>query len=113
MRLLMCGGRDYTDAATVSRAFDVLKPSVVIHGDARGADTLADEEAKRRGIDRIRFPANWKRDKKAAGPIRNQRMIDEGKPDAVCAFPGGNGTADMIRRAKAAGLKVYRPVNSP
>lgn len=43
---------------------------------------------------------------KAAGPIRNQRMLDEGKPDLVVAFPGGRGTADMVRRAKAAGVPV-------
>jgi hypothetical protein len=43
---------------------------------------------------------------KAAGPIRNQRMIDEGKPDLVIAFPGGRGTADMVSRAKKAGIPV-------
>jgi hypothetical protein len=52
------------------------------------------------------FPANWKKHGRAAGPMRNQQMLDEGKPDLVIAFPGGSGTADMVRRAKAAGVPV-------
>lgn len=43
-----------------------------------------------------------------AGPRRNQRMIDEGKPDLVVAFPGGTGTADMIERAERAGIPVEK-----
>jgi len=53
------------------------------------------------------FDADWKLGKKA-GPLRNQRMIDEGRPDLVVAFPGGKGTADMVRRAEAAGVKVLK-----
>ena len=41
-----------------------------------------------------------------AGFVRNQRMIDEGKPDLCVAFPGGDGTADMVKRARAAGIEV-------
>jgi acyl-CoA synthetase (NDP forming) len=52
------------------------------------------------------FPANWKKHGKSAGPIRNQLMLDVGKPDLVIAFPGGSGTADMIRRARKAGVPV-------
>ena len=52
------------------------------------------------------YPADWKKYGKSAGPLRNQRMIDEGKPDLVVAFPGGVGTADMISRAKAYNISV-------
>jgi len=52
------------------------------------------------------FLANWRTHGKAAGPIRNQQMLDEGRPHLVVAFPGGTGTADMVRRAKAAGVPV-------
>ena len=55
------------------------------------------------------YPAQWDVYGRRAGPIRNQEMIDEGKPDGVVAFPGGKGTADMVRRAEAAGLKVWFP----
>ena len=43
-----------------------------------------------------------------AGPIRNQEMLDKGKPDLVIAFPGGKGTADMVGRALRTGVFVYR-----
>ena len=45
---------------------------------------------------------------KSAGHIRNQVMLDKGKPDVVVAFPGGRGTADMVRRAEGAGIEVRR-----
>ena len=51
------------------------------------------------------FPADWKVRGRAAGHIRNQQMLDEGRPHLVVAFPGGRGTADMVRRARAAGIE--------
>jgi hypothetical protein len=51
--------------------------------------------------------ADWNTHGRAAGPIRNQRMLDEVKPELVVAFPGGRGTADMVRRAREAGVNVY------
>lgn len=54
----------------------------------------------------LNYPANWSKYKKKAGPIRNQQMLDEGKPDLVVAFSGGTGTADMVHRAKVANVKV-------
>jgi len=113
MRILVCGGRDYDDSRAVWRALDRIKSrgdlALIIHGDARGADRLADHYAETEGIPVLRFPADWERDGKAAGPMRNQRMLDEGRPDGVIAFPGGRGTADMIARAERAGVRVWRP----
>lgn len=58
-----------------------------------------------------RYPADWEKHGKAAGPIRNQQMLTEGKPDIVVAFSdnlsNSKGTADMCRRAHKAGLPVY------
>ena len=54
------------------------------------------------------FPADWNSYGKAAGPIRNKQMLDEGKPDVVIAFPGGTGTANMIMQATKAGVKVVK-----
>lgn len=117
-RLLACGGRDYHDAATVNRTLDrVLAErgiAVLIHGAARGADTLAAEWAASRGVPVEVYPARWETDgRKRAGPLRNQRMLDEGKPTACVAFPPGprgpeSGTADMVRRCEAAGVLVWR-----
>jgi hypothetical protein len=54
------------------------------------------------------FYADWDKHGRAAGPIRNQQMLDEGKPDLVVAFllPQGSGTLDMIRRTEKAGIEV-------
>jgi hypothetical protein len=78
----------------------------LISGHAPGADTMAEEWAFERCIPIYIFPTRWDGHKKAAGFIRNQQMLDEGKPDLVVAFPGGRGTADMITRAKKAGIKI-------
>ena len=113
--VLVCGGRNYTNR---DRAFDELDrlfpfdgKLTIITGSANGADQLAWHWfVQRMGdvpMNFQAFPADWKRHGKAAGPIRNQQMIDEGKPDLVVAFPGGKGTADMVRRAKAAGIPVH------
>lgn len=106
----MCGGRDYADVDTMYRVLDAshkAKPiGVVISGMARGADSMAAMWADERGIKVAPFPADWKANGYAAGPIRNQQMLDDGKPDIVIAFPGGRGTADMCKRARKAGLVV-------
>jgi len=113
-RILVCGGRDFADYDAVGRFLDMARAKywdlVIIHGAARGADSLAGYWAKANHIPVEEYPADWKQHGKGAGSIRNQRMLDEGRPDAVLAFPGGVGTADMIRRARAAGLPVWEPL---
>ncbi len=109
-RILVCGGRDFVMTDHYAAAFhDVVGragATTLIHGGASGADLEAGKLAHGRGLQVIVYKAQWGRDGKAAGPIRNQRMIDEGKPDLVVAFPGGRGTADMVRRAETAGIRV-------
>jgi cysteine synthase len=110
MKILVCGGREYTDrsrvATVLQKCLDRYKTITIIHGDARGADRLARDWAIDNSIDQIAFPADWDKHKKAAGPIRNQQMLDEGKPDLVIAFPGNTGTADMIRRSRKTKIPV-------
>jgi hypothetical protein len=112
-RVLVCGGRNYGDTRTLYRVLDHVdpKPTMIIQGGANGADACASIYAYHRQIDERVFWADWKKHGRAAGPIRNQKMLDEGKPHLVVAFPGGTGTADMVRRAKAAGVRVIE-VNS-
>lgn len=112
-RILVCGGRNYHNLETVFMFLDGLannqipEPiSCIITGMAQGADSIALTYAYKRNIHAEKFPAFWKRDGRKAGPIRNQQMIDEGKPDYVVAFPGGIGTLDMITRAKIHNIKV-------
>lgn len=113
VRLLVCGGRDYADRGHVFAVLDRIQRvrgvAVVIHGAARGADALAGEWARSRGVEQIACPADWRRDGKAAGPIRNQSMIDLHHPTGAVAFPGGSGTGDMVRRAVRAGIGVLMP----
>ena len=110
MRLLVCGGRDYSNASRVGLVLTKIhqkRPiTCVIHGGARGADKAADLAARAMGLPCEVYQADWRGHGKKAGPIRNQRMIDEGKPDGVLAFPGGRGTTDMVSRAREAGIKV-------
>lgn len=131
MRLLVCGGRGYgvmpdwyppdqavevharaaRESFFLRETLDCLHAedpvSVVIHGGARGADALAGLWAVRKGIEVLVFKADWRGLGKSAGPIRNARMIFEGVPAKVVAFPGGAGTADMVRQARAAGVRVF------
>jgi hypothetical protein len=111
MRALVCGGRDYDDRDHVWNTLCELDAErgpfeVVIHGRATGADSEAMIWAQGLGRKHAPFQADWHTHGRAAGPLRNQRMIDEGRPNLVIAFPGGRGTADMVRRAKAAGVEV-------
>ena len=105
-RVLVCGGRDFDARTRVYNALDALRPiGLIIHGGANGADRLADDWAAWRCIERKVFKADWKKYGPSAGPRRNAEMLRM-LPDLVVAFPGGRGTADMVRRAKAAGVFV-------
>jgi len=106
--VLVCGGRKFTDADTVDRWLSMLRtrPTLVVHGGAGGADTLAHMWAKLNGVEARPYPADWTKLGPRAGPVRNQQMLDAEKPDLVLAFEGGRGTADMVRRARAAGVPV-------
>jgi hypothetical protein len=106
LKVLVCGGRDFHDTKRVDEVLCKYAPSVVIHGCARGADTLASIWASQHGVREMKFPADWATHGKAAGMIRNAQMLQEGAPDMVIAFPGGKGTANMIALARRAGIRV-------
>lgn len=119
-RIAVFGGRDYSDAARVDAALEALARKypprnprrsrlVIVTGGAPGADRLAEiwcalhpERAENE-----RHPADWNRHGCAAGPIRNQEMVDSGLDGAI-EFPGGAGTADMRRRLEAAGVPIWK-----
>jgi hypothetical protein len=130
VKVLVCGGRDYgfrpkgcpSDSArhyderarrerfmldeTLRDMHRTRGPfTTLIHGAAPGADALACSWALANGLSILSFRPDWKTLGRSAGPIRNQMMIEAG-PDLVIAFPGGDGTADMVRRAKAAGVEL-------
>lgn len=113
-RVLVCGGRKYDDYKHVEKVlnhvYETLDASLVLNiveGGAHGADELAHGWAIGHGAACESYSADWKTYGRAAGPIRNQAMLDAGV-DLVVAFPGGRGTEDMVRRAHSAGVKVVR-----
>ena len=119
-RILICGSRDWNDLDFFYRAMthwlnEQGKFDILIEGCARGADQMAGHlwANSHSGVTVLHFPANWDRYGKAAGTIRNQQMLTEGRPDAVIAFSKdlahSRGTADMVRRARQAGVPVWIP----
>lgn len=111
MKVLVCGSRNWSNISRLRRVMAWLPDdAIVIHGGCRGADQMAASTAKKFGMEVVEYKADWSRHGKAAGPIRNQLMLDDGKPDMVIAFADDvsttRGTLDMVQRAKAAGVPV-------
>lgn len=108
-RVLICGDRNWgngeRDYSQMEQFIKTLPDdTLIIHGAAKGADSMAGEIAKERGLAVEAYPADWKQYGRAAGPIRNKQMLDEGRPDLVVgfhrSFEASKGTKDMINRAK-------------
>ncbi len=112
MKVLVCGGRNFDDLPLLDQTLDQIHSdrgiTKIICGDAPGADLMAFFWAGANEIPADRYVARWNNYGRAAGPKRNQKMLDEGKPDMVVAFKGGAGTADMVRRAIKAGVPVQQ-----
>lgn len=111
MKVLVCGDRNWQDKEVMRRRLASLPlRSTVIHGAARGADRMAGELAPTLGHLVWEFPADWARYGRAAGPIRNRQMLEEGKPHLVLAFhtdlPSSRGTKNMVETARKAGVPV-------
>jgi hypothetical protein len=106
MKVLVTGGRDYKDYGVVSQALSALDVSALIEGGATGADLLARVWANANKIPYTTYPAQWGLFGKKAGYMRNLQMLIEGKPDLVLAFPGGKGTANMVKIATENGTPV-------
>jgi hypothetical protein len=112
VKVLVCGGIEYSDYAAVREAIMAKvtehvdeEDVIVIHGGARGADSLADRAAIEIGVHVCRVPALWDTFGPKAGPLRNLAMLQL-MPDVVLAFPGGRGTAHMVGAARRMGVPV-------
>ena len=111
-RIIVCGGRDFTNIKLVNAVLDKFhathKITHLFHGNARGADGIAHKwGTSTSGVHVHPIPAQWSKYGKAAGSKRNQAMLGH-NPDYVIAFPGGKGTADMVKRATLANIQVIR-----
>lgn len=125
MRWLVCGGRYFDQPEMLFDALNMEaeargKPNMIIEGGCRSyvarngieaclsADWYACQWAAVHELTCVTEPAKWKSQGKAAGPIRNQRMLDNWLPTLLIAAPGGKGTADMLKRAQAAGVETMQ-----
>lgn len=119
MRVLVCGSRDYANRERMFRLLNEIlmeaaqmdEGVTLIHGAARGADSLADEWGHLASPVEIEsYPADWDRHGKRAGYVRNQQMLDEGQPELVVAFYSAversRGTSMMVDIARKAGVRV-------
>ncbi len=107
IRCIIAGGRDFHDYDYAKTKLDAIfarqSEVEIVSGGAPGADALGERYAAERGWPVVRFPADWSLGRKA-GPMRNGQMA--AYATHLVALPGGRGTADMIRQARAAGLAV-------
>jgi len=114
MRVLICGDREWNDYKVTLALVKSLKELhgdnlVIIEGECRGADRMARQAAEELDIKVLKFPAEWSQFGGAAGPIRNEQMIREGKPQLGFAchnnLAHSKGTKDMVKRLKAHKIK--------
>lgn len=117
MRILVTGDRKYTDGRLVEFVLVQLERELglapdemtLIHGAASGADMIAANRATLMCWRVERYPAEWKRYGRAAGPIRNKAMLDSGV-DICIAFHddihNSKGTRDMLTRCLQNGIKT-------
>lgn len=108
MRILVTGSRNYKDITKVSEVLSSYEGThTLVHGGAKGLDDLANQVATALGWKTEVFPADWKNQGKAAGPLRNQQMVNT-NPDICIAFPleGSRGTWDCVKRAKNSNIPI-------
>lgn len=110
-RILVCGGRKYNDYRHLSHFLNQIAATrfadkfIIIHGGAKGADSLAATWASQQLKPSAKIEPLWGSDPFAAGLVRNEMMLLL-VPELVIAFPGGSGTRDMIEKAKAECIEV-------
>lgn len=111
MYVLITGGREYRNQremwAVLDRLHKERRFTYLGHGDAVGADQMSHRWAKLRGVQPVAYEALWSfHPNKKAGTIRNKAMYAFRKPDLVVAFPGGTGTANMMKVASDGGTEI-------
>lgn len=110
-RVLVTGGRDYTDRCTIYQKLDALHADIgiaviVTGGCPTGADAIANDWSWfRLNRPAETYPASFDTFGKPAGPIRNGWVVRNVRVDLVFAFPGNTGTADTLTQAEREGVR--------
>lgn len=106
--IVVTGGRDYEgtdeDEAELRRFLDKENAVTLRHGGCLGADRFAVKVADSMKLFVEQYDPDWDKHGRAAGPIRNGIMLKGA--DVLIAFPGRRGTADCVRQAERAGIRV-------
>lgn len=109
MKVLICGDRKWSNRERFHQVLWWFPITHIVTGGAKGADFMAESYAAVSKIPWQTFEAEWKKYGRAAGPKRNQKMLDE-DPDLVIAFHNdifsSKGTKDMVKRAARAGKDI-------
>lgn len=108
-RVLICGDRNWNCYECIDDFVKALPPeSLIIEGEARGADVMSRQAGIKYGHQVQCFPAEWHIYGRAAGPRRNVQMVEIGKPERIVAFHNdiatSKGTAHMIKVAFMRGI---------
>jgi hypothetical protein len=112
MRLIIAGSRDLDDRHTVAPFIDAYVkaqgsyPAVILSGACSGVDAIGEWWASHYGTPVERYPADWDKHGKAAGPVRNAKMVANADALLVIHWKGSRGSADVRRQAEAAGLAI-------
>ena len=103
----VCGGRDFDDRRLADRILEsnVTADDVIVHGDSAGADRIAGAWAFATNHFQVKVPAPWNKMGKSAGMRRNA-VIAALPLRLLIAFPGGVGTAGMVRLARSRAIPV-------
>ncbi len=111
-KILVTGGRDFTNVKYINLVLDTLEPDIIVHGGARGVDGIAAYWCERNDKQHIEMLANWDKYGKSAGPRRNADMLIA-HPDIkyVLMFPGGKGTGHMCDIARKKGYTIIAAVD--
>lgn len=115
MRVVIAGGINFNDyemlCEKVSELLEGRDHITIISGHARGADSLGERYAKEHGMDLYVIEAEWKKYGKAAGPIRNRKMLQyamEDEPMLIAFWNGtSRGTWNTISTAKKMGIETH------
>jgi len=100
-RILITGSRDWDDYLAVYAALDSVAKSwkteeiTVVHGGAKGADTIAGTWTNLRGFQEEIHPADWDKHGRKAGFVRNAEMVDLGADICVAFIKNGSKGATM------------------